>query len=618
MRLTFALAALALVFAAPAHAADPNDPAFMWDLRDLYATPQAWDEEAAALGKAIPALAQYEGKLGADAQTLYGALSAMSDTERRLSRLYTYASLAADTDTRVAAAQERKTLAQALYTKLSAATAFVNPEVLRIGAAKIKAYRAQSPDLERRFGFKLDDILRAAPHTLGDEAEKTLALYGDVFAGPDNLYSIFANGEVPFPDITLSDGKAVHLNEAAYDLYRQAPNRADRKLVFDKFWASWKPYEGTLGANLSDQVAIEIANAKARHFPDSLSAAQFEDNMPEAVYRTLVKETNAGLPTLHRYFKLRAKLLGVKDLAYYDTYPPLFEIKEKFDVPKAEELTLAALAKLGPEYEGLLKKGWAGRWMNVYPHEGKANGGYMNGSAYDVHPYLLLNHNDDYESLSTFAHEWGHAVHTMLTRENQPYEKSEYSTFIAETASIMNEMLLVDYMIDHAKTKQEKLAYLGQALESVRATFFRQVMFAEFQLKLHEEVEAGRPLSGGRITQLYCDLLKRYAGDAKGVMKIDPAYCIEWAFVPHFYYGFYVYQYATSMSGAALLADRIETGDPKQRDVFLAMLKKGGGEYPYDIYKQAGIDMASPTPYRTLIARMNKIMDQIEKLEREK
>ena len=405
---------------------------------------------------------------------------------------------------------------------------------------------------------------------------------------------------------------------AIVKVQRDFGNRADRKIVFDNFWGAWKPYEGTIGANLSNQVAEEIASAKARHYPDALAAATFPDNMPETVYRTLVKEANAGLPTLHRYFKLRAKLLGVKDMAYYDIYPPLFVIDQKYDVPKSQELTLAALNNLGPEYLGLLKKGWAGRWMNVYPHEGKANGGYMNNGAYDVHPYLLLNHNDDYDSLSTFAHEWGHAVHTMLTTESQPYEKAGYSTFIAETASIMNEMLLVDYMIAHAKTKQEKLAYLSEALESVRGTFFRQTMFAEFQLKLHEEVEAGRPLSGGRITELYCDVLKRYHGDAKGVVKIDPAYCDEWMFIPHFYYGFYVYQYATSMSGAALLAKRIETGDPKERDTFIAMLKKGGGEYPYDIYKEAGIDMATPAPYRALIARMNSIMDQIEKLERTK
>jgi oligoendopeptidase F len=611
-------AILAFAPAPSARAADPNDPAFMWDLRDLYPTPDAWDREATALEQATPLLGKYEGALGADPQTLFTALDAMSTLDRRVSRLYTYASLALDADTRVAKNQERRARALTITTKLGAAIAFVNPEILKIGAAKIKAFRAQNPELERRFGFRLDDILRSAPHTLGDEAEKTLAVFGDVFQQPTNVYGIFANGELPYPEVTLSSGEKARLDQPAFDKYRQAISRADRKLVFDQFWGSWKKYEGTIGANLGAAVLTNVANAKTRHFDSALSAALFADNMPASVYRTLVQETNAALPTLHRYLKLRAKLLGVADLAYYDIYPPLFRIDQKYDVPKAEELTLAALDKLGPDYLGELKTGWAGRWMNVYPHQGKASGGYMNGSAYDVHPYLLLNHNDDYQSLSTFAHEWGHAVHTRLTTKAQPYEKSNYSTFTAETASIMNEMLLVDYMIAHAKSKQEKLAYLGEALEAVRGTFFRQVMFAEFQLKLHEEVEAGRPLSGARITDIYCDLLKRYHGEAQGVMKIDPAYCIEWAFVPHFYYGFYVYQYATSMSGAALLAKRIEAGGPRERDVFLAMLRKGGSEYPYQIYKEAGIDMATPAPYRALVARMNAIMDQIEKLQTQK
>ncbi|HSZ11496.1 MAG TPA: M3 family metallopeptidase, partial [Rhizomicrobium sp.] len=244
------------------------------------------------------------------------------------------------------------------------------------------------------------------------------------------------------------------------------------------------------------------------------------------------------------------------------------------------------------------------------------SGAYMQGSAYDVHPYLLLNYNSDYEALSAFAHEWGHAVHTLLDDQTQNFDNSSYSTFIAETASISNEMLLNDYMVAHAKNKQEKLFYLGQGLELIRATFFRQTMFAEFQLAIHEEIEKGSTLSGERMTQIYCDLLKKYHGDAQGVMKIDPAYCVEWAFIPHFYYGFYVYQYATSMAGAAEFTDAIEHEGKPARDRFIAMLKAGGSDYPYTLYKKAGLDMATPAPYEALIARMNRIMDQIEALEK--
>ena len=242
----------------------------------------------------------------------------------------------------------------------------------------------------------------------------------------------------------------------------------------------------------------------------------------------------------------------------------------------------------------------------------------MNGSAYDVHPYLHLNHNADYESLSTFVHEWGHAVHTVLTHNNQPFEKSNYSTFIAETASIANEMLLNDYMVAHAKNDNEKLFYLGQGLELIRTTFYRQTMFAEFQLALHEALEKGDTLSGAKMTSMYCNLLKKYYGDAKGVMKVDPAYCVEWAYIPHFYYGFYVYQYATSMAGAAQFTNAIEMQGASARDRYIAMLKAGGSDYPYTLYKKAGLDMASPAPYQALVARMNKIMDRIDAIEKKK
>jgi oligoendopeptidase F len=238
----------------------------------------------------------------------------------------------------------------------------------------------------------------------------------------------------------------------------------------------------------------------------------------------------------------------------------------------------------------------------------------MSGRAYDVHPYLLLNHNDDYDSLSTFAHEWGHAVHSLLANRNQPFEKADYSTFIAESASIGSEMLLNDYMVRNARSEREKLYYLGEGLEAIRGTFFRQTMFAEFELAIHEEIEAGRPLSGARLTELYCSLLKRYHGHDQGVMTINPAYCIEWAFIPHFYYNFYVYQYATSMAGAALFTDAIVSEGAPAAERFLDMLRAGGSDYPYEIYTRAGIDMAAPAPYRALVARMNRIMDEIEAL----
>ena len=616
-----ALTAVLALLLAPAFAADTNvPPAYTWNLGDLYPSPEAWtaahDKAVAEAGK----LESYKGTLGKSAADMLKALEAISAVNKEVDRLGAYASLKGDEDVRVSVNEERRQLAQALAATLAEKTAWLTPEVLAVGADKVKAFEAQSPDLKKRFGFELDNILRGAPHTLGTQAEGVMATASNVLSQPDNIYSQLSNGELPFPSLKLSDGTEIKkLDQSAYSEYRTVANREDRKMVFDDFWGTWQKYEGTFGASLNAQIQGEEFEAKVRHYPDALSAALFADNMPESVYRQLVAQANAGLPTFYRYLKLRKKLLGIKgDLAYYDMYPSMFKLNEKlhFDVPESEKIALDVTKVYGPEYTAMLKKGFSGRWMDVLHRDGKASGAYMNPAAYDVHPYLLFNHTYDYESLSTFVHEWGHAVHTLLDDETQPYETSNYSTFIAETASISNEMLLNDYMVAHAKNKEEKLYYLGQGLELIRLTFFRQTMFGEFQLKLHEAVEHGEALSGKKMTQIYCDLLKHYYGADKGVSVIDPKYCIEWAFIPHFYYGFYVYQYATSMAGAAQFTRDIEDKKPGTRERFIAMLKAGGSDYPYTLYKKAGLDMASPKPYQALITRMNKLMDQIDQLEK--
>jgi oligoendopeptidase F len=620
-RFAFAAALVLSTALVPACAADTPEK-YKWDLGDLYPTPDAWTAAKDKTIAAVDKLPAFKGTLGKSAADMLTALNAISNARRELDRLYVYASLKGDEDVTASANQERRQLAQALASGFGEKISWMTPEILAVGADKVKAFESENPELKKRFGFTLDNILRNAPHVLTPEAEQVMAAAGNVLAQPDNIYSQLSNGELPFPAITLSDGtKVAHLDQAEYSKYRQSENRDDRKKVFDTFWGVWKGYEGTFGATLNTQVLAEEFDAKERKFPNALSDALFADNMPEAVYRQLVAQANAGLPTFHRYLKLRKKLLGISgDLAYYDMYPSMFKLDKplNFTVEDAEKIGIDVTKAYGPEYSALLQKGFAGRWMDVLPRKGKASGAYMNGSAYDVHPYLLLNHNNDYQSLSTLVHEWGHAVHTLLTTANQPYENSNYSTFTAETASISNEFLLADYMVKHAGTKAEKLYYLGQELELIRTTFFRQTMFGEFQLAIHEEVEKGNALSGAKMSEIYCGLLKKYYGDDKGVTKIDPSVCIEWAFIPHFYYGFYVYQYATSMVGAAVFTKGIEAGDEKTRNHFIDMLKSGGSDYPYELYKKAGLDMATPAPYKALIARMNAVMDEIEKLEKSK
>jgi oligoendopeptidase F len=361
-------------------------------------------------------------------------------------------------------------------------------------------------------------------------------------------------------------------------------------------------------------VKTDWFNARVRRHPSSLASALSGNNVPEAVYRTLLAETNANLPTLHRYFRLRGRMLGVADLRYWDIYPPMVKLDKKFTYAEAKRATLAAAQPLGAAYVTDLAACLDGRYTHVYPQPGKRSGAYMSGSVHDAHPYVLLNHNDDYESLSTLAHEWGHGMHSVLANRTQPAPVAQYSIFTAEIASTCNEALLLDQMLKIAKDDDERLFYLGSALEQLRGTFFRQAMFAEFELRIHEEVEKGNALSGDAFTQIYADILRRYHGDAAGVLKIDDLVTVEWAYIPHFYRNFYVYQYATSIAASQAFAERILAGEPGAVDTYLGLLKAGGSDYPYELVKKAGVDLATPEPYRALVKRMNAIMDQIESI----
>lgn len=616
-----AVGVLSMLLALGTQAADapvnPQQPV-NWELRDLYASPQAWQQEYERVTAAAKTLGRYQGTLGRSAGDLFAALDAISRVARDYLRVYVHASLRADEDLRVAANQEREQQVQTLGTTISEQTSWMAPEILAVGAERIRGFVAADARLKQRFDFYLDNTLRGAPHTLGLEAEGVLAAAGSVLQQPSTMHGQFSNAELPFPTVTLSTGEQVQLTTANYEKHRQSANRADRKLVFDNFWHAWQQYEGTFGSMLTTHVMGSVFDAKVRKFDSAMSAALFPTNMPAAVYRTLVAEANTALPTLHRYLKLRKRRLGIGDeLQYYDNYPPLFSLAPEpvFNLEDSKRITLEALQPLGADYLAALRQGLGGQWMSAYPAAGKRSGAYMNGAAYDVHPFLLLNHNDDYQSLSTFAHEWGHAVHSLLANRAQPFDKANYPTFIAESASIGNEMLLTDYLVKRATSRAERLFYLGNAVEEIRQTYFRQVMFAEFELAIHGEVEQGRPLSGQRMSEMYCALLRKYYGEAQGVMKIDPAYCIEWAYVPHFYYNFYLYQYATSMAGAAYLTDDILRQGGVARERFLTLLRAGGSGYPYELYQKAGLDMATGTAYRALAARMNRLLDEIEELE---
>lgn len=591
---------------------EPDEAQYVWDLSPLYASPAAWKESRKSVLSEVIELKAYEGTLGDSATALRDAADQISAVYKEVIRLYVYATLIADEDTRIAENHELRLLAQTLFSEFRNAVSWYDPEVLAVGAEKTGAFLDEEPGLARH-RVELEDILRNAPHTLTTEAERVMAAASLLMEAPENIYGSLADSDLPWETVTLSTGESVKLDQFGYELNRQLPNRADRKLVFDTFWTSWASFENTMGSVLNSQAQALEFETRQRNHSSALSRALFEDNLPDSVYQTLVSEVNNALPVLHRYFKLRKRMLNIEDeLRYYDIYPPMVQLEKTFNIETTISLTRESIEPLGAEYLAGYDAGVDGQWMHVYPQDGKRSGAYMFGAAYDVHPYVLLNHQDDYSSASTFAHEYGHAVHSVLANKTQPFETAGYSTFVAETAAIMNEMLLSDLVVGRAETPEEKLYYLGEGLESLRGTYFRQTMFAEFELKISEEVGRGNALTGAKLTAMYLDLLKRYHGHDEGVMVIDDLYAIEWAYVPHFYYDFYVFQYSTSIAAASYLAEKIGAGDTKARDAFITMLKAGSSDYPYELMTAAGVDMATPAPYQALADRMNKIMDQME------
>lgn len=619
MFLAAATAAAVLSGSAVAQDAKPVDPKYTWDLTRYYADAAAWDAARRDVQAELPKIAARKGTLGRDAEALADALDEMSATLKKLYRVYMYASLQADEDTRVAPAQERRGLASKLLDDYRAATSWVSPEVLAIGADKVNAFIAAEPRLAVH-DQALRNILRNAPHTLTLEGESVIAAAAGVVSVPSDIYGQISYSDLVYPEIVLSTGEKVRIDQNGYVRHRAAANRADRKAAFDAYWGALKQYESTFGQILAGHVKGHIFEAKVRRFDNALQSALFGDNLPEPVYRTLVAEVNKGLPILWRYWALKKKMLGIEDeLRYYDMYADVVRLDRAFTIEESQRLTLTAVRPLGEDYTRQLEAAFNSRWAHVYPQPGKTGGAYAWGSAYDVPPVLLLNHNDDYDSLTTFGHEWGHVMHSVLSNATQPFEKADYATFIAELAAITNEMLLQEQMIASAKTKEEKLFFLSQAVDTIRGTMFRQVQFAEFELAIHEAAEKGEALTGAKLSEIYAGLLRRYMGEAEGAMKIDDLYTMEWAFVSHFFErNFYVFQYATSMAGAGYFADRLLTGDVAERENFLNVLRAGGSDYPYEILMKAGLDMAKPEPYRAVLDRMERYVAEMEKLVAER
>lgn len=608
MRFRSLLVATAVAFLAPAHAETSSD---RWNLSDLYPSVAAWNADADKVDAQLKALAGCKGHMGDSVSRFKECLDLQADVTKRYDRLAVFSGEQAAEDTGNPAYQELDQKSDLLNNRLTEASAFVDPEVLRIGSDRIAQFLREDPSLSI-YRFPLEQTLRKAPHTLSAEGEALVAKFGLMDGAGESAYTILTNADIPWPKVKLSTGEEITVDDSAYTKYRELPNRDDRKKVMDALFGTYKTYERTIGVNLYSQLKQATVYARVRKYPDSITRSLDRNNIPVAVFDTLIAQANASLPTLYRYFRLRAKMLGVSQLHYYDMYPPLVHSDVKLPYDVGRKLVLEAVAPLGKDYVDTLTYGLDHRWMDTYPHPRKLSGAHMNGAAYDVHPYVLMNYNDDYDSVTTIAHEWGHAMHSYLANKSQPFVTSDYAIFIGEIASTFNEELLLKRVLKTASNDNERLYYLGYALEQLRTTFFRQAMFAEFERNIHKRVDNGEPLTGEALTKIYCDILKRYHGAAEGIVDIDDAYCVEWAYIPHFYSSFYVYQYATSIAASSLFAERVEANEPGALSRYLDLLRAGGSGYPYELVKKAGVDLATPAPYQALAARMNSILDEIE------
>ncbi|HMM44661.1 MAG TPA: oligoendopeptidase F [Candidatus Macondimonas sp.] len=582
-----------------------------WDLTAIYRDEAAFEADIEQLRKAQAAFsAQCPGHLG-KASGLADCLGRYSDLQERAARLSGYAQLRYDEDTTNAVALARKQQTEALQAGVAEATSFLEPELVALGPERIDKLMRRHKALAGEYRHLLKETMRRAPHTLSAPEERLMAMAGPMAETAAQLQTTLTNAEMPWPTVTLQGGQTLRLDQTGYQQGRQLPDRSDRQAVFEAFWKTFSGYEQTLGVALYGQLQRDRFLARARRYDSTRAASLDRDGVPLEVYDTLIREAERGLPTLQRYLRLRARLMGLDRLAAYDLYAPVTAAAPQFTLGEAEQAVLNAVAPLGADYQRAMAEGFNDGWMDSEPRPGKRSGAYMMGSIHAVHPFVLMQFTGDFDAVSTLAHEWGHAMHSHLANRKQNFLNAQYPIFLAEVASTVNERLLIEDAIGKAKSDEERLFYLNEALESLRGTFFRQAMFAAFERDIHDRLAAGEALTGADFSRLYLALVRRYLGQDTGVVDIADAYGIEWAYIPHFYYNFYVYQYATSIAAASLLTDNIARGG-EQRTAYMNLLAAGGSDNPYRLLKQVGVDLATPAPYRSLIQRMDRLLNEME------
>jgi oligoendopeptidase F len=582
-----------------------------WRLEDIFANDDVWEKEFNEVKSLIPSVQQYQGKLGESAEQLYNALQLQDKLLERLGRLYTYAHMRYDQDTTNSFYQGLDDRIKNLYSQAGSALAYIVPEILAVDEEKIKGFLKEKPEL-KLYEHALEEINLQRPHVLSAEQEALLAEASEVMSSPSNTFGMLNNADLEFPSIKDEDGEEVEITHGRYIRFLESSDRRVREDAFKAVYKTYGSFKNTFSSTLSGNIKKDNFNARVRKYDSARHAALAANNIPESVYENLVNTVNDNLHLLHRYVKLRRKVLGLDKLHMYDLYTPLVK-NVKMDIPYAEakEYVLKGLAPLGEEYNNVLKEGFENRWVDVYENKGKRSGAYSSGS-YGTNPYILMNWQDNVNNLFTLAHEFGHSVHSYYTRKTQPYPYGNYSIFVAEVASTCNEALLNDYMLKTIDDEQKRLYLLNHYLEGFRGTVFRQTMFAEFEHLIHKKAQDNEALTADSLTKEYYELNKKYFGEEDII--IDEEIGLEWSRIPHFYYNYYVYQYATGFSAATALSKQIlEEGQPAV-ERYIEFLKAGSSDYPIEVLKKAGVDMTSSKPIEEALKVFEEKLNEMEKM----
>ncbi|MBP2241181.1 oligoendopeptidase F [Cytobacillus eiseniae] len=584
-----------------------------WKLEDIFANDEAWDKEYKEVQDIIPNVGKFQGELGDRAETLYEALQIQDHLLERLSKLYTYAHMRYDQDTTNSFYQGMDDRIKNLYSQAGSALAYIVPELLAIDEEKINSFLDELEGL-RVYKQALAEINLQRPHVLSAEAEALLAQASEVLGASSNTFGMLNNADLEFPSIKDENGKEVEITHGRYIRFLESDDQRVRHDAFKAVYETYGKFRNTFASTLSGNVKVDHFNAKIRNYQSARHSALAANNIPESVYENLVQTINNNLHLLHRYVKLRKKVLGVKELHMYDLYTPLVkDVKMEVKYEEAKDLILKGLAPLGEDYLNVLKEGFDNRWVDVHENKGKRSGAYSSGS-YGTNPYILMNWQDNVNNLFTLAHEFGHSVHSYYTRKTQPYPYGNYSIFVAEVASTCNEALLNDYLLNTIDDDKKRLFLLNHYLEGFRGTVFRQTMFAEFEHLIHQKVQNNEALTADALTKDYYELNKKYFGEED--LVIDEEIGLEWSRIPHFYYNYYVYQYATGYSAATALSNQILQEGKPAVDRYLEFLKAGSSDYPIEVLKKAGVDMTSSKPIEDACKVFEEKLTEMENLLR--